>query len=43
MAVGVRTDSPIRHGLDTVQVDDDEDISKVVKHLEKRLLVDLGR
>lgn len=39
MGVGIRTDSPIRHGLDTVQVDGDEDISRVVKHLEKRLLV----
>lgn len=38
MGVGIRTDSPVRHGLDTVQVDGDEDISRVVKHLEKRLL-----
>lgn len=37
MGVGIRTDSPIRHGLDTVQVDEDEDIVKVVRHLEKRL------
>lgn len=43
MGVGIRTDSPVRHGLDTVQVDDDEDIPRVVKHLEKRLLADLGR
>jgi cobalamin biosynthesis protein CobT len=39
LGVGIRTDSPSRHGLDTVQVDDDEDIKKVVKHLEKRLSV----
>lgn len=37
MGVGIRTDSPIRHGLDTVQVDDDADMMKVVKHLEKKL------
>lgn len=38
LGVGIRTDSPKRHGLDTVQVDEDADVSKVVKHLEKRLL-----
>jgi hypothetical protein len=38
MGVGVRTDSPIKHGLDTVQLDAVEDTVKVVKHLEKRLL-----
>lgn len=37
MGVGIRTDSPVRHGLDTVQVDSDEDIIKVVNHLEKVL------
>lgn len=37
MGVGIRTDSPVRHGLDTVQVDDDRDMMKVVKHLEKKL------
>lgn len=37
MGVGIRTDSPVRHGLDTVQVDGDQDIVKVVRHLEKRL------
>lgn len=37
MGVGIRTDSPIRHGLDTVQVDTDEDLIKVVGHLEKVL------
>lgn len=39
LGVGIRTDSPVRHGLDTVQVDGDEDIVKVVRHLEKRLVV----
>lgn len=39
LGVGIRTDSPARHGLDTVQVDADEDIIKVVQHLEKVLLV----
>jgi hypothetical protein len=38
LGVGIRTDSPARHGLDTVQVDDDTSIAKVVKHLEKALL-----
>lgn len=38
LGVGIRTDSPARHGLDTVQVDDDSDVVRVVKHLEKRLL-----
>jgi cobalamin biosynthesis protein CobT len=38
LGVGIRTDSPARHGLDTVQVDSVEEISKVVKHLERRLL-----
>lgn len=43
LGVGIRTDSPARHGLDTVQVDDDSDIVKVVKHLEKRLMAGMGR
>ena len=38
LGVGIRTDSPARHGLPTVQVDEDEDLVKVVKHLEGRLL-----
>lgn len=38
LGVGIRTDSPIRHGLDTVQVNDVSEIKKVVSHLEKRLL-----
>lgn len=38
LGVGIRTDSPVRHGLDTVQVDEDADLIKVVQHLEKRLV-----
>jgi hypothetical protein len=38
LGVGIRTNSPQRHGLDTVRVDKDSDISKVVKHLEVALL-----
>jgi hypothetical protein len=38
LGVGIRTDSPVRHGLDTVQVDEDSDLVKVVRHIEKRLL-----
>lgn len=38
LGVGIRTDSPRRHGLDTVQVNDDSDTSKVVKHLQSALL-----
>lgn len=37
LGVGIRTDSPVRHGLDTVQVEEDADLVKVVRHLEKRL------
>lgn len=35
--VGVRTDSPSRHGLPTVQINDKNDIGKVVSHLEAML------
>lgn len=38
LGVGIRTDSPARHGLDTVEVNGEEDVVKVVKHIEKRLL-----
>lgn len=38
LGVGIRTDSPKRHGLDTIQVDGDEDLKKVVMHLERRLI-----
>jgi hypothetical protein len=38
LGVGIRTDSPRRHGLDTVQVNDDRDLKSVVMHLEKRLV-----
>lgn len=37
LGVGIRTDSPTRHGLPTVQVDRDADLSKVVQHLGQRL------
>jgi hypothetical protein len=37
LGVGIRTDSPVRFGLDTVQVDDDSDLQRVVEHLGKRL------
>lgn len=37
MAVGARTDAPIKHGLDTVRIDQIGDIPKVVRHLGKRL------
>lgn len=37
LGVGMRTDSPARHGLDTVQVNGDSDIKIVVEHLGKRL------
>jgi len=37
LGVGIRTDSPVRHGLDTVEVHEDEDLKKVVEHLGKRL------
>ena len=39
MGVGMQTDSPVRHGLDTVQVNSDEDLKSVVEHLGKRLAV----
>jgi hypothetical protein len=37
LGVGIRTDSPRRFGLDTVQVDDDSDLQRVVEHLGQRL------
>jgi hypothetical protein len=36
--VGVRTDSPSRHGLDTVQIDDSAEVGKVVTHLERHIM-----
>lgn len=38
LGVGIRTDSPIRHGLDTVQIDNASEVGKVVRHLESSLL-----
>jgi hypothetical protein len=43
LGVGIRTDSPRAHGLDTVQVDSDEDLSQVVAHLGKRISARLHR
>ena len=37
LGVGMNTDSPVRHGLDTVMVQGDDDIKDVVEHLGKRL------
>lgn len=37
MAVGINTDSPEEYGFDTVQVDSDEDLEKVVDRLRDRL------
>jgi hypothetical protein len=36
--VGVRTDSPSKHGLPTVQINEKDDIMLVVRHLQKMLL-----
>ncbi len=38
LGVGVRTDSPNAHGLNTVRIDSLDDISKVVKHIEGALV-----
>jgi hypothetical protein len=38
LGVGIRTDSPSKHGLDTVQIDSTAEIGKVVHHLESRIL-----
>jgi hypothetical protein len=37
MAVGVGNDDPLRYGLDMVRMDTEDDIIKVVEHLERRL------
>ena len=37
LGVGIGTNSPVAHGLDTVQVDDSSGIINVVTHLAKRL------
>jgi Cobalamin biosynthesis protein CobT VWA domain len=37
MGVGVETDSPTKHGLDTVRVDSTDDLRSVVDHLGKKL------
>jgi len=33
VGVGIHTDSPIRHGLDTVQIDSENDLKKVITHI----------
>src|SRR5690606_8084761 len=38
LGVGIRTDSPRRHGLDTVEVRSDSDVISVVKHLQSALV-----
>lgn len=42
LGVGINTDSPARHGLDTVQINSVEDLSKVVDQLGKYLIVKKG-
>lgn len=37
VGIGVGTDSPRKHGLDTIQIDSVEDVPLVVKELERRL------
>jgi len=39
VGVGIATDSPRQYGLDTIQIDDPEDISLLVRELERRLAV----
>ena len=39
IGVGIGTDSPRRHGLDTIRVDNTSDIAKLVHEMEKRLAV----
>jgi hypothetical protein len=38
LAVGINTDSPRQYGLDTVQVDSDADITRVVEQLGRHLM-----
>lgn len=38
MAVGINTESPTDYGFDTVRVDDDRDLDKVIEQLGRRLL-----
>lgn len=38
MGVGIQTDSPTAHGLDTVQIDTMDDLPKVIQHLDKQLI-----
>jgi hypothetical protein len=38
LGVGINTDSPKAYGMDTVRIDSDEDIIKVVEQLDRRLI-----
>lgn len=38
LGVGVGTTSPAKWGMDTVRIDNKGDVSKVIKHLERRLI-----
>ena len=38
LGVGIRTDAPKQHGLETVEVNEQADIIQVVRHLEKHLM-----
>jgi hypothetical protein len=37
VGIGVRTDAPVEHGLDTIRIDSLEEVPRVVKDLESRL------
>lgn len=37
LGVGINTDSPKEYGMDTVRVDEDEDLHKVIEQLDRRL------
>lgn len=39
IGVGMGTDSPRRHGLDTIRVDDTADLQLLIREMEKRLVV----
>lgn len=39
LGVGVGTSSPIKWGMDTVRIDNKGDVGKVIKHLERRLIM----
>jgi hypothetical protein len=39
LGVGVGTDSPSKWGMDTVRINHKGDVGKVIKHLERRLIM----